>query len=153
MQSKKWFSLHKLFHVLFFCNSTISVLVSHEALIILQQVARKTYSRAYQSIWNNHIKFARNCYNSTTLSTWFVNTCMYLKICLCLKAWFSTFFDITWYVEVAIYKKSSFLSSHSLLFWANRSQGRRQCNTEKMWHRLRDTLLMRNKATILPFEV
>ena len=43
----------------------------------------------------------------------FIHTC--LKIQLCLKIWFSTFFDITWYAEAAICKKSSFVSFSSFL--------------------------------------
>ena len=61
-----------------------------------------------------------------------------LKICLCLKAWFSTSFDITWYVEVAIYKKSSFASPRSLLFLAreNVTQVTRHTPYEKQSHNL-----------------
>ena len=43
----------------------------------------------------------------------FIHTC--LKIQLCLKIWYSTFFDITWYAEAAICKKSSFVSFYSFL--------------------------------------
>ena len=39
-----------------------------------------------------------------------------LKIQSCLKMWFSTSVDITWYAEAAIYGKNLFLS-HSIVSW------------------------------------
>ena len=39
-----------------------------------------------------------------------------LKIQSCLKMWFSTTVDITWYAKVAIYAKNRF-PSHSIVSW------------------------------------
>ena len=63
--------------------------------------------------------------------------CLYIRVCLkmwlCLKTRFSTFFDITWYVEAAICtKKISFLSFYSLLFLLNKTREK----IEKVWQRL-----------------
>ena len=42
--------------------------------------------------------------------------------------------DITWYAEAAIYKKSSFLSFHSLLFLVSNT-GEVKVKLTQMWHR------------------
>ena len=66
--------------------------------------------------------------------------CLYirvrLKMWLCLKTRFSTFFDITWYVKQPLIQKK-FLFSHSIVcyfYWIR--QGRWQIKIEKVWQRL-----------------
>ena len=110
-------------------------MVSHEALIILQQATRKTNPTAYQCIWDNYVIFAQKYHNSTTLSIWVcIYTCV-SKIAIVSRMRFSTSFDLTWYAEVAIYTKN-LLFFHSIIsyfYWI--TQRRWKCEFDKVWQR------------------
>ena len=104
---------------MYFFSVTQSFLLSSGALIILPPATRETHPSVYQCIWDNKIMLAKKCCNSTTFSIWLVYTYVFKKRS-CLKMRSSTSFDIT-YIRWSsyIYKISSFLSFHSLLFLVN----------------------------------
>ena len=116
---------------------------------MLQQQKEHIQEIAYQCIWNNYIIFAQKCYNSTTLSMWIVYKHVCVKIQLCLKIWFSTFFDITRYAEAAIYTKIFFFSHSIISYWSlvkhMGSDGVKLTKCEKVelgkkWHYASDVL-------------
>ena len=141
-------------------------MAAHKTLIILQRASRKIYLRAYQCIWDNYIIFAQKYYNFTTLSIWVVYTSLVSKSAIVPKY---MIFYLLWYNVMRwnghVYKKSCFLSFHSLLFLVNKVK-----LTLSKWHTFwmvplliccfiviflyieRKWLLKRNLATILPLK-
>ena len=55
--------------------------VTNEALMILQWASTKRHPRGYLCVWDSYIT-SFTTHNSTILSTWLINTCVYITPCL-----------------------------------------------------------------------
>ena len=132
--SQKSDAPHTNFFIYLFLQLSLFFLDPPEALPILQGATRTTHLGSYQCIWDNFTIFGQNYYSYTNLSTWFVYT---IHTCVSeIRLFLKSGFHLLWYHLIRgnshLYKKSSFISLHSLLLLVNNTREVIEWNLESV---------------------